>query len=84
MPARKLSRVYIIKLPVTALLQFQICWHPAWASFVVKGTDKMIKPIERFTMFKVSDAEGRKKILDQYKVFKKTAVKVPPKTRPAH
>ncbi len=36
----------------------------------------MVKPIERVTMFKVSDAEGRRKILGQYKTLKQTAVKV--------
>ena len=36
----------------------------------------MGKPIERITMFKVGEAEDRKKILDEYQVLVKTAVKV--------
>jgi hypothetical protein len=40
----------------------------------------MDEPIERVTMFKVSSQEDREKILDQYKIMAKTAVKVP--TRP--
>lgn len=36
----------------------------------------MGKPIERITMFKVGEPEDRKKILDEYEVLMKTAVKV--------
>ena len=37
---------------------------------------EMVQSIERITMFKVSEVEGQKKILDQYRVLMKTAVKV--------
>lgn len=36
----------------------------------------MGKSIERITMFKISDPDGCKKVLDQYRLLKKTAVKV--------
>jgi hypothetical protein len=42
----------------------------------------MGKPVERITMFKIPEAEGRKKVLDQYKVMKSTAVKVSPTLLP--
>lgn len=33
-------------------------------------------PVERITMFKVRDDAGRERILEQYKVLSKTAVRV--------
>lgn len=44
--------------------------------------DQMTKPIERITMFKISDAGDRKKVLDQYRALKKTAMKVIPQHLP--
>jgi len=36
----------------------------------------MPKPIERVTMFKIADRADRERVLEQYKVLRKTAVKV--------
>ncbi|KAL4970806.1 Dabb family protein [Aspergillus stella-maris] len=39
-------------------------------------------PIERITLFKIPDEAGRDRVLEQYKVLAKTAVKVPTDGKP--
>jgi hypothetical protein len=65
-------------LHITDRLLSSLSIEQNWQSASPKNQNiiAMGKPVERITMFKVSHTEGRKKILDQYILLKKTAVKV--------
>ena len=57
-------------------LHLPLILHLHYTPFIVYKIAKMA-PIERITLFKIPNDEDVNRVLEQYKVLVKTAVKVP-------